>query len=106
MTEQALGFGSNFWIGEIRNIKDPDRAGKVQVCVHGHHNIQDPPIEDTDLPWAHCIINNSPSLNKIGHSVNYAPGSCVIGFWLDPETKQIPIVLGSLDRAGLPDYAG
>jgi hypothetical protein len=49
-------------------------------------------------------MNNSPSLNGIGQSVNYLPGSTIVGFWLDPKTKQIPIILGSLHRSALPDY--
>jgi hypothetical protein len=51
-------------------------------------------------------MNNSPSLNGIGQSVDYLPGTTVIGMWLDPATKQIPLILGSLHRSALPDYNG
>jgi Gp5 N-terminal OB domain len=98
MTVQVLG---NFWTGEVRDIRDPDKAGKMKVIVHGHHNIDDTPIQDTDLPWAHCVMNNSPSVNGIGSTTHYLPGTTVVGFWLDPETKQIPIILGSLHKAGI-----
>lgn len=98
------GDASHFFTCEIRNIKDPNSAGKCQVMIHGHHNIDDKPITDSDLPWAHSLMNNSPSLNGIGKSVDYLPGSTCIGFWLDPSTKQIPIILGSLHRSALPDY--
>ena len=100
MTEQALGIGLGFFTCEVRDIRDPDKAGKVKVIVHGHHNVGDVPIQDEDLPWAYPVMNNTPSLNRIGSSVNYLPGSTLIGFWLDPETKQIPCILGSMHRAG------
>ena len=106
MTTNISGSHTQFFVCEIRKKGDPNSANKVQVMIHGHHNVGDSPVPDEQLPWAHCMMNNTASLNGIGQSVNYLPGSCCIGFWLDPETKQIPIVLGSLDRAGLPDYAG
>ena len=106
MTEQATGIGLGFFTCEVRDIRDPDLAGKVKVIVHGHHNVGDVPIPDEDLPWAYPIMNNTPSLNKIGSTVNYLPGSCLIGFWLDPETKQIPCVLGSMHRAGFAQLTG
>jgi hypothetical protein len=103
MTEQALGIGLGFFTCEVRDIRDPDKAGKVKVIVHGHHNVGDTPIPDTDLPWAYPVMNNTPSLNKIGTTTNYLPGTCLIGFWLDPETKQIPCVIGSMHRAGFAE---
>jgi hypothetical protein len=106
MTQSSLGSHMEYFVGEVRDINDPDiGGGKVKIIIHGHHNAGDTPIGDDDLPWAHCIMNNSPSLNGIGKTVNYLPGSTVIGFWLDPDTKQVPIILGSLHRSGLPDYA-
>jgi hypothetical protein len=107
MSESSLGSHMEMFTAEVRDIQDPDGGGgKVKLMVHGHHNVGDTPIDDKDLPWGHCIMNNSPSLNGIGESVNYHPGSTVIGFWLDPHTKQIPIILGSLHRSALPDYKG
>ena len=102
MTEQATGIGSSFWVGEIRDVRDPNESGKMKVIVHGYHNIGDKPIPDKDLPWAHCVMNNTPSLNKAGSTANYMPGSTVVGFWLDPDTKQIPFIIGSLHRGQLP----
>ena len=101
MTVQQGGGSSQFFVGEIRDIQDPDYAGKCKIIVHGHHNAGEEPIKDEDLPWALPLMNNSPSINKIGKSSNYLPGSTIFGCWLDPETKQIPIILGSFHRAGL-----
>lgn len=91
----------SMFVAEVRDIQDPDYAGKVKIIVHGHHNIGDTQIPDEDLPWAHCVFPNQPSHNAIGKSSpNYLPGSTVVGFWLDPETKQIPYIIGSVHRAG------
>lgn len=100
MTEQAEGM--HFFVADVRNIQDPNEGGKVQICVHGHHNIGDKPIPDDDLPWAHCIMNNSPSINGIGESVAYVAGSTVVGFWLDGDRKQIPYIIGSSHRGAQP----
>lgn len=101
MTVQSGSGYSQLFHGEIRDIQDPDNAGKMKIIVHGHHNVGPTPIPDSDLPWAHCMMNNSPSLNGIGSTAHYLPGTTIIGMWLDPDTKQIPIILGSIHRAGL-----
>jgi len=100
MTVQQGG-GQQIFVGEVRDIRDPDKSGKMKIMVHGQHNVAEKNIPDEELPWASCMMNNSASINKIGESSNYLPGSTVIGIWLDPETKQIPIILGSFQRAGL-----
>ena len=105
MTDQSAHM--QMFFGEVRDVRDPNGAsGKVKITVHGHHNVGDNPVAEEDLPWAHCVMNNSPSLNGHGHTTNYLPGSTIIGFWADPETKQIPIIIGSIHRSGLPKYNG
>jgi hypothetical protein len=101
MTEQAGA--SNIWVGEVRDIRDPNEGGKVKIIIHGIHNVGPDPIPDDDLPWAHCVMNNSPSLNKMGDSVQYVAGSTVIGLTVDgPDNSQIHYVLGSVHRGQLP----
>ena len=105
MSNYSLGNHMEFFTAEVKDIEDPDGvSGKVKLVVHGHHNTGKQPVKSKDLPWGHCIMNNSPSLNGIGETVDYLPGTTVIGFWLDPKTKQIPVVLGSIHKSALPDY--
>lgn len=101
MTNQALGAAYHFFTGEVRDIRDPDKQGKMKIHIHGHSNQQMPPTDDAQLHWAHPFMNNSPSTNGIGKTSHYLPGSTVVGFWLDPLTKQIPIILGSMHKAGV-----
>ena len=101
MTVQALGQTSHFFTGEVRDIRDPDKQGKVKIHIHGHSNQQSPPTDDSDLHWCHTVMNNSPSQNGIGKTTHYLPGTTIFGMWLDPLTKQIPIIMGSLHKAGI-----
>jgi hypothetical protein len=86
--------------GEVRDINDPEKAGRIKIIVHGKDNAGTTPIDDADLTWAIPLMNNSPSLKKIGESANYLPGSTIVGFWADPETKQIAYIMGSVHKVG------
>lgn len=90
----------NIWTGEIRDKKDPDQGPKMAVMIHGHDNM-DTPIPDANVRWAHCLMNNHASLNGIGAAPKYLPGTTVVGMWLDPETKQVPLILGSIPKSGV-----
>jgi hypothetical protein len=99
MTQEAVGSGI-FWFGEVRNIVDPSKAGRIQVIIHGHDNVGSNPIDNSNLTWAIPIMNNSPSLNKIGETADYLPGSTVVGFWADFPLKQIAYIFGSVHKIG------
>jgi hypothetical protein len=101
MTQQSGSGFSQFFTGEVRDIRDPDKTGKVKLMIHGHHNAGPTPIADADLPWCHSIHNNEASLHGVGATTRYLPGTTVVGFWLDPETKQIPFIIGSFHKAGI-----
>jgi hypothetical protein len=101
MSGDQMEFPGLFFLAEVKDIQDPDRAGKIKIIVHVLHNGAEEPMPDEDLPWAIPIMNNSPSLNKIGSTSNYLPGTTVLCMWADPFEKQIPLILGSIHRAGL-----
>ena len=90
----------NIWTGEVRNKQDPDKGPKIAIMIHGHDNM-DTPLENANLRWAHCVMNNHASLNGVGATPKYLPGSTVVGIWLDPDTKQIPLILGSIPKSGV-----
>jgi hypothetical protein len=100
MTAQSGSGFTPFFVGEVLDIQDPDNAHKVKVMIHGHQNAGPNPIPDEDLIWCHSVHNNVPSLNGVGVTNKYLPGTHVFGCFLDPETKQIPFILGSFHRAG------
>lgn len=94
---------NNFFLGVVEDrVSDPLKLGRVKVRVFGVHSesIVDVPTEA--LPWAIPIMSsNSASLSGIGDAVpQYVEGTTVFLFFQDGESKQQPIILGSL--AGIP----
>lgn len=86
-----------FWYGLIEsNSDDPLKLGRCRVRVLGVHD-PDPekqPVED--LPWAHVLQMGGAGSGLGFHSVPEI-GTDVLVTFLDPETKQQPIVLGCLN---------
>jgi len=78
--------GFVWWMGEVRNSADPLGIGRSQVRIFGWTD----GIADPDLQWAHPIwsINNSKNF----HALNQ--GDWVLGFFLDGESGQFPVMLG------------
>jgi len=94
---------NNFYMGIVEDrISDPLKLGRVKVRVFGVHSefIADVPTES--LPWAIPLMSSSSaSLSGIGDAVpQYVEGTTVFIFFKDGESKQQPIILGSL--AGIP----
>jgi Gp5 N-terminal OB domain len=83
--------GFIWWMGVVEDRMDPDQLGRVRVRCFGWHT-EDKTLIPTDaLPWAHPV-----------HSVNvpssYTPreGDWCVGFFLDGESAQQPVILGVL----------
>ena len=91
------------FLGEVRNIKDPDRQGRVQVRIYGLHD-DTANIKDENLPWALPVLPiTSASTAKTGIIPSgMEKGSRVVGTWLDMETKKYPIIFGTYYRAYKP----
>jgi len=82
--------GFIWWVGEIENRVDPLAVGRCQVRIFGWHTNNKSQLATKDLPWAHPVypINNSKSFS--------APrvGDWVVGFFMDGESGQSPVMLG------------
>lgn len=94
---------NNFYIGVVEDrISDPLKLGRVKVRVFGVHSESIIDVPTADLPWAIPLMTSgSASLSGIGDAVpQYLEGSTVFLFFQDGESKQQPIILGSL--AGIP----
>lgn len=87
-----------FFTGIVENRKDdPLEIGRVQVRVFGVHTESLDDIPTSALPWAICMMPaTSASLSGIGNSgAQYLEGSLVMLFFLDGESKQQPVIMGS-----------
>ncbi len=101
-TERNLGQATNTFVAEIADVNDPHQAGRVRVRILGRHDDR-VNIPDSSLPWAQVVQPVTSAANgRIGTApVGLTVGSRVFGMWADID-QQLPIVLGSVGRAGDP----
>jgi hypothetical protein len=91
-----------WWTGVVEDRNDPEKLGRCRVRIFGYH-IDDTNILPTgDLPWALPIQPiTSAATSGVGNSpVGIVPGSWVVGFFLDGEDAQQPVIMGTI--AGKP----
>lgn len=85
--------GFVWWVGVIENPKtDKLGLGRCQVRIFGWHTQDKSVLPTSDLPWAHPMIplNNSKSFSTPKN------GEWVVGFFMDGESGQFPIMMGVL----------
>lgn len=96
--------GENFvwWFGVVEDRADPLELGRVRVRCYGWHTEDKGQTPTENLPWAQSIQDiTSAALGGIGKSATgLIEGSWVIGFFMDGNEAQRPVILGSL--AGIP----
>ena len=85
--------GFIWWIGVVVDRNDPLMLGRCKIRIKGIHpeNVSEVPNED--LPWSQPLI----PVNTSNHtSTSLKEGDFVVGFFLDGEQGQYPIVMGHL----------
>ena len=83
--------------GNDQNFENGFRA-KIRILgYHPHENEKEGGISDENLPWAHFLV--APQFgagnNNTGTSFALQGGEMVIGFFLDGEEAQQPVVIGA-----------
>ena len=92
--------GFFWWVGEVEDNEDPMRLGRVKVRVLGYYtNVRGSTTNDLPteyLPWATVLQHTSqPGNDGQGESSGQLqPGAIVMGFFMDGEAAQMPIVMG------------
>jgi hypothetical protein len=81
--------GFVWWVGEIEDRADPLGLGRCKVRIFGWYGSQ---IETGDLPWAHPIY----PLNSSKVFSSPMIGDWIVGFFMDSESGQFPIMMGVL----------
>ena len=96
MTKMVNNFaglnGFVWWCGVVENRIDPLGIGRCQVRIFGWHSDNPTLVPTTSLPWAH-------PMNAINVSKQFTPleqGDWVVGFFLDGENGQMPVMMGML----------
>ena len=97
--------GFRWWIGQIppretwllQWSKKPKAWGnRVRVRIMGYHPPNTTELADKDLPWATVLMPATAGSGKGGdkNKVKVKPGDVVIGFFLDGEDAQQPVIFG------------
>ena len=101
-----------WWIGQVTDPKkgkwdnllekknaengEPIYSHRCRVRIVGYHGCGDE-LPDEELPLAHVLMPpNMSSTGGLGSSMKYHGGEVVVGFFLDGEDAQQPIIFGTL----------
>ena len=83
------------YFGEVLDIDDPQKSGRVKVSVFGVHQSTGGVIPTSELPWSIVLLpNTSASFQGVGHSHGLLVGSHVTGVFID-KLKQHFLVVGT-----------
>jgi hypothetical protein len=106
--------GFRWWIGQIPPTTEKTSNGEVDVWdgqsngngwgnrrkvrILGYHPIDDKQLKNEDLPWAQVLIPTTSGTGSSNYAINpkLRPGDVVIGFFLDGDSAQIPVIMGAL----------
>lgn len=86
------------YAGIVEDRNDPMSIGRVRVRVFGLHSEDKGALPTQDLPWAYLLSpTNSASISGVGISpTGILPGTMVLVSFLDGDSCQMPVVIGTL----------
>ena len=103
--------GFSLWIGQVAK-KDTwekgsefsnqgDWSARCKVRIVGHHSFDGSILADEDLPWAQVMLDPSfgSAQGGIGGTLALRGGETCIGFFLDGDDGQQPVIIGLLYRS-------
>lgn len=100
---EYAGLGNFVWFfGVVEDNVDPLYLGRVRVRCFGWHDANKGQVPTEALPWAQIMMpSTSASVSGVGTSpTGIMTGSWVVGFFLDGDRCQQPMVLGTFH--GIP----
>ena len=84
--------GFIWWVGVIEQRVDPLAMGRCKVRIFGWHTENTSLLPSDDLPWAMPMFPINNSLEWTAPLI----GDWVVGFFMDGENAQFPIMMGVL----------
>lgn len=94
--------GFRWFIGIVaKGIKrsiDDGLGYKVKVRIVGYHPESSNILSDDELPWAHVLVPLNFGAGESGTGISFNPrgSEYVIGFFLDGDNGQQPVIIGAL----------
>ena len=110
--------GLLWWVGQVapekaqgEQINGAGWGNRIKVRIMGYHPQSLQELPDEDLPWAQILLPSTAGSGKGGRatSVKLSPGDNVMGFFMDGEDAQLPVIfgiLGSSRYSPVQEYAG
>ena len=103
--------GFRWWIGQVAPEKvqgdQLNQIGntwgcRVKVRIYGYHPPDITELADDDLPWAQVLLSTQGGSGKANRarSLRISPGDMVMGFFLDGDDAQLPVILGIFANTG------
>tara|TARA_Y100000994_G_scaffold99223_1_gene81958 strand:- start:7236 stop:9290 length:2055 start_codon:yes stop_codon:yes gene_type:complete len=98
----------SWWQGIVEDRHDPEQFGRYRVRIIGYHTLDKAILPTESLPWAIPMQPvTSAAISGVGSSpTGLVEGSSVIGFFVDGEDSQIPVIMGCFgveDNVPAPD---
>jgi hypothetical protein len=81
--------GFIWWVGVVEDRQDPLKLGRCKVRIVGWHAADKMNLPTEKLPWAQAML-------PLNNTQPYAPkeSDMVLGFFLDAENAQQPVMMG------------
>jgi len=99
--------GFRWWVGQIAPTSawqaQADGGGwghRYKVRILGYHPYNTSELSDEDLPWAGVLMPTTAGSGgaQFAQSAQVAQGDVVVGFFLDGDNAQIPMIMGSFGK--------
>lgn len=103
MDNLFAGYNGYIWfIGKVENNADPLGYGRVQIRIIGHHNLDKVLLPTEALPWAIVAQStDNPIIGGTGTNKILPNGIRVVGFFMDGESRQKPMITHTLSGESL-----
>lgn len=84
--------GFIWWVGIVEDRQDPLASGQCRVRIFGWHSINKNLVPTKSLPWAYPMHPVNAAKSFASPNV----GDWIVGFFLDGENAQQPVMMGVL----------
>lgn len=98
--------GFVWWIGQIATEKSWEKQAsgegwglRYKVRIMGYHPDSEAELKDDDLPWAQVMVTSGTGSANVFKTVRYNQGDVVVGFFLDGDNAQLPVIMGAFGNS-------